>query len=769
MQLLGNLSIRRKLMVIILLTSGIVLLLACAAFVAYDQVTFRRSLQSDLQTLAEIIGASGGGAVALGDKETGEEFLGALRAREPIVSACFYLTNDQALAFYRRPGWGGPQPPARPERAGLRYEDGYLLVFQPMVFRGETVGTLFIQYGMGEARTRLHAFVGVVGLILLGAVAMVVVISAPMQRVISEPILELAQTARVVSEQKNYAVRAKRRTQDEVGFLIDRFNDMLGTIETREKELREVNEQLIQSENRAQAATHAKSQFLASMSHELRTPLTAIIGFSEMLLSEAEADGRKEQAEDLERIHGAAKHLLGLINGLLDLSKIEAQKMEVNLEVFDIPALIRDVTSTFRPLVSKKANTLAIECPDQIGSMKADLVKVRQSLFNLLGNANKFTDKGTVRLTVARHPGASGESIQFRIADTGIGMTPEQMSRLFQPFTQADASTSRRYGGTGLGLTITKHFCEMMGGSIHVESHPGAGSTFIIDLPAEVVKRKPADAHSGARQPSDRPCILVIDDDPNVHRLIEMTLKNEGYALRFATSGTEGLRLAKELKPALITLDVIMPEADGWTVLGGIKSDPHLATTPVIMLTIVGDRDMGFALGAADFLLKPIDRTQLIVTLRRHLRSAPNGPALVVEDDPQLRTMLRRALEAEGWQVEDAEHGAAAMDRVRARIPGVILLDLLMPVMDGFQVLAELRKNPAWRSIPVVVLTAKDLTEEDRRRLVGQTERVLEKGAFVREELLREVRQWVGHLKEKDPGKPSPSPSPLPTPGTSVR
>jgi CheY-like chemotaxis protein len=501
------------------------------------------------------------------------------------------------------------------------------------------------------------------------------------------------------------------------------------------------------------------------MSHELRTPLTAIIGFSEMLISEARAEARAEQVEDLTRINDSANHLLGLINDILDLSKIEAQKMELHLESFELSAFVREVAQMIGPLVEKKANQLVVECPADIGSMRADLVKLRQCLLNLLSNANKFTEKGTIRLVVRRQAAVAGggsgpvaepgprarEVIRFAVADTGIGITPDQISRLFQAFSQADTATARKYGGTGLGLTITKHFCELMGGTIGVASEPGQGSTFTMELPALAAAPKSelqrATTLALPAPSGDGKCVLVIDDDPNVHRLIERTLKDEAVRLYFALNAEEGLRLAKELKPTVITLDVMMPQTDGWSVLSSLKADPELAKIPVIMLTIIGEKELGFALGAAEYLIKPIDRNLLILTLRKYFTEGAASRVLIVEDDRSLREMLRRMLETEKWTVDDAENGVAALEKIRVQIPSVILLDLLMPVMDGFEVLAELHKREEWRRIPVVVITAMDLSPADRARLKEQTEKIFEKGSRLQQELLREVRIYLDHYR----------------------
>lgn len=745
---------------IILLVSGVVLLLACAAFVAYDQLVFRQTMARDLSVLAEVIGRNSRVPLRFETRAKAEEILKTLEATPSILAARLYTTNGTALAQYTKAGVEPLSPPPRLEAPGPpRFVQGGLRVFQTILetegeLLGQPVGMIFLESSLDERWVRLGRFSTGVLLITLGALPVVFLLSSRFQRVISEPLRELAQTAHVVADRKDYSLRAAKRTGGEIGFLVDQFNGMLGQIEKREQELEEVNKQLARSEQAALAATQAKSAFLASMSHELRTPLTAILGFSETLQLAAEAEGRKEEAEDLFRINDSAKLLLGLINGLLDLSKIEAGKMELHLEWFEVASLVREVATTVRPLVEKKANRLVIDCPEQIGSMRADLVKVRQCLFNLLGNANKFTDRGEVKLEVRPNPPADARpaTLSFVVRDTGIGMTPEQIAKVFEAFTQAEVSTSRRYGGTGLGLAITKQFCQMMGGVVRVESASGQGSTFTLELPVEVGKREaaapaPPSPATPRAAPGDRHCLLVIDDDPRVHRLIELTLKQEGYTLRFAADAREGLRLARELRPAVITLDVLMPDVDGWSVLTALKADPELARIPVIMLTIIEDRDLGFALGASEYLLKPIDRHQLMAALKKYVCDEPAGQVLIVDDDPTLRTMLRRTLEMEKWTVAEAENGVVALERIRAGIPSVILLDLLMPVMDGFQLLAELRQRPDWRQIPVVVMTAKDLSEADRSRLRGQTDKVLQKGSYVREELVREVRNCIGRFR----------------------
>jgi PAS domain S-box-containing protein len=502
----------------------------------------------------------------------------------------------------------------------------------------------------------------------------------------------------------------------------------------------------------AESANRAKSQFLANMSHELRTPLSAVIGYCEMLEEEVAELGEDRIVRDLQKINRNARHLLSLINDVLDISKIEAGRMEVHAETFDVAGTVREVADTVQPLIERNSNALEVRCSQDLGRMRSDFVKVRQCLVNLLSNAAKFTENGRITLSVERvsapEEGRDGVLV-FRVADTGIGMTEEQIGKLFRRFAQADASTTRRFGGSGLGLAISKAFCGLLGGSIDVESAPGKGSTFTMRLPAAFdAGRHGGDAAAGndAAPPADTAgqLVLVIDDDASTRELLTRFLRRDGFVVHCAGDGAAGLDMARRLRPSAIILDVMMPRMDGWAVLSALKADPDLADVPVIMVSILDERGLGYSLGAADYLTKPLDWPRLKRVLDRFRCADPPCPVLVVEDDAGARGLLRDMLEREGWSVAEAENGRVALDRIAENRPELILLDLMMPEMNGFALVQALRERPEWRGIPIVVVTARDVTAEDRERLRGQVRQIVRKDQASPEALIGEVRKAIG-------------------------
>jgi signal transduction histidine kinase len=474
-RLLINLSIRRKLIVIILLTTSVVFLLSAAAFFFYDHYTLRSRMVDEVTVLARLIDANTSAYMLFNEQEPAAASLAALKAQPRILSARLFTTEGQLLASYLRGDQDGPPAPPALRDDGYAFLPGKLVLQRSFYVESQPAGRLYLESDTSELRTRLWNYLLTTILIMAGAAVVAFLLSARLQRLVSEPILHLVQVASEVSHERDYSVRAVKLAEDELGLLIDAFNEMLSQIQRRDVELTEARD-------RAEEVSRTKSAFLANMSHELRTPLNAIIGYSEMLQEEVVELGQEGLVSDLVKIHSSGKHLLGLINDILDLSKIEAGKMMLHAESFDLATLIRDVSSTIQPMIEKNGNTLTVVAGD-LGEMHSDVTRVRQVLLNLLSNASKFTAQGTVALTAHRFARDGADWVRFGVRDSGIGMTPDQVNRLFLPFTQADSSTTRKYGGTGLGLAISRRFCNMMGGDVSVESVEGQGSTFTVDLP----------------------------------------------------------------------------------------------------------------------------------------------------------------------------------------------------------------------------------------------------------------------------------------------
>ena len=492
-------------------------------------------------------------------------------------------------------------------------------------------------------------------------------------------------------------------------------------------------------------ADELKSQFLANMSHELRTPLNSIIGFSRVILKGIDGPITDLQQQDLTAIYNAGQHLLGLINDILDLSKIEAGKMELAFEDVDIGDLVNSVMSTAVGLVKDKPVELRKEIQPNLPIIHADPIRVRQVLLNLVSNAAKFTDQGYIKVFARLQKGPHGlEEVLIGVEDTGPGISPEDQEKLFKPFSQVDASPTRKTGGTGLGLSISRNLVEMHGGRIWVESEVGKGSTFYFTLP--VIQATEIQSEDNER------IILAIDDDTNVIHLYQRYLTPEGYRVVPLTDPNAAVARARELKPIAILLDIMMPGRDGWQVLQDLKTNEDTKHIPVIIASIVDEREKGFSLGAAEYLIKPI----LEDDLKRALHTLdPDGQVrevLVVEDDPSDRYLISRLLEEIGpYTIRTAETGQQALEQIRERRPDAIILDLLLPEMDGFTVLEAVRATPEWQDVPVVIFTAADLSPSELTRLRAASQGLLKKGALGTEELLQHLRQILQKVEPAPP------------------
>ncbi|HEX9822068.1 MAG TPA: response regulator [Methylomirabilota bacterium] len=546
--------------------------------------------------------------------------------------------------------------------------------------------------------------------------------------------------------------------RDEIGRLAERFRVMAGQlrehiatleqrVDERTRDLRLKAEELARANADLVRLTKLKSDFLARMSHELRTPLNSIIGFSELLLAEGCGPLNDEQRDALERVKRNGTNLLQLINDILDISKIEADRLTLKLGPVSLRAVVDNALSSLLLRANEKKIALTAAVDPDLPTIYTDEIRLLQILNNLLSNAVKFTERGGVTLTAR---GAAGDRVVITVQDTGIGMSAEDLPKLFTEFFQADSSHTRRYEGTGLGLAITRRLAEALGGGVSVESEVGVGSTFSVTLPVVAPgapAERPAPPAAGAavgRPDADRQrTILVIDDDPETHLLMAENLKPVHARFLTAATGAEGIATARREHPDLILLDVRLPDRHGWEVLHDLKADPTTADVPVIVVSVVDRESLGFSLGAADYLVKPVNWDLLFKVLAR-LGIVPDaGDLLVVDDDPETLQLMRRALEGRGFTVVEALDGRQALAAARERRPGLILLDLMMPVMDGFDTLQHLREDPRTADVPVVVLTAKDLTDDDRDRLGGRVQALFQKQRVPLDHLISEVRSIV--------------------------
>lgn len=454
---------------------------------------------------------------------------------------------------------------------------------------------------------------------------------------------------------------------------------------------------------------------------------------------------------DLGKINKSGKQLLALINDILDISKIESGKMDLYFETCELTGLIRDVMNMVKPLIEENGNQLEVRLID--GDITTDTLKLRQILLNLLSNAAKFTNAGKIVFEVTRQTMDNKEGYCFSVKDTGIGMTPAQIVKLFQPFTQADSSTTRKYGGTGLGLAISQRFCSIMGGNIHVKSSLGSGSTFTCWLPIQTPEQSLISDSSEVQRnnidENNQVSILFIDDEPFNQQMMRRYLDKEGWTLAFAENGEEGLLLAKQLRPKVICLDILMPSMNGWGVLTALKGDSELADIPVVILSKTTDKSRGYALGASEFITKPVQRDRLIEMLDKYISNRAEHSVLVIEDDVTTSEMMAKLLQKEGYIVTQARNGQVALDYMAIEVPSLILLDLMMPELDGFQFVAALREQEAWNDIPIVVVTAKSTTAEDRMKLNGYVKGVIQKGSFDHKSLLMEIQRLISSTKSQ--------------------
>lgn len=765
-------SISRKLTWMNMLVSGAALLLACAAFIAFDMITFRQAMLRNLSTQAQIIGSNSVSALLFNDPQSAENTLLALKAAPNVLSAQVYLPDGRPFASYSRNG--GPHNPVLPpippgQTETHRIENGQIALVRSIVLDGKPIGAVYIRSDLQELQTRFLRYAAIAAIVLSACLLAALLVSSVFRRAVAEPIVDLSKIAKVVSQDKKYSVRATPiRSPAELAILIDAFNEMLAQIqqsegalrlardeleqrvrertaelETAKKEVEEFSRSVLLAKEEVERGSKFKDQFLSTMSHELRTPLNAVLGFSDLLADERYGPLNDRQQRYVAHIHTGGKHLLKLISDILDLSKIEAGRMELVREDVTVASAFAEVISALYPLAEKKSQALLQQAAPNL-HVHADAMRFKQVLMNLAGNAIKFTPEGgRIELAACQ----VDDQVKVEVRDNGPGIPAEQQQRIFEAFFRL-TETGSATEGTGLGLAITSRLVELHGGKLGIESRPGAGTCFYFSLPlVAIIPDEAAPASIPMPRAPKARRILVVEDNPSTGQLIQSQLTSSGYETLRCDKPERAMEMAAEHQPDAITLDLIMQPVHGLEVLRRLKNDARTSMIPVIVVTIVDQPGVGTVFGADEYLIKPVDKATLLAAVERCLRSrggsAPARTILVVEDDVSTLEMIVELLRVYGYAVSTATDGAQARASVAQSLPELVILDLVLPKMSGFELLAEWRSNPRTADLSVFVLTSKDLTKEEEKYVHAHAESLFRKQNSWQEPLIKQLERVV--------------------------
>jgi signal transduction histidine kinase/DNA-binding response OmpR family regulator len=765
-------SVSRKLTWMNMLVSGTALLLACAAFIAYDMVTFRNAIVRNLSMQAEIVGSNTASALLFNDPQSAETTLSALKAAHNISGAGIYSPDGRLFASYSRDAGGQPfaLPAMNTRETEVHWiKNNEIVLVRSMSFQGKPTGIVYIRSDVEELNDRLKQYLGIAAIVLSASLLAALFVSSIFRKSVAQPIVRLAELARVVSREKNYSVRATPvSNHDELAVLIDAFNEMLIQIQQSEAALRKAHDGLeqrvrertreleaakkevesfslsiLRAKEELERASKFKDQFLSTMSHELRTPLNAVLGFSDLLTDERYGSLNEKQRRYVNHIHTGGKHLLRLISDILDLSKIEAGRLQLAIESVPVAASFAEVVDTMRPLADKKLQSVAIHASPDV-SVRADTVRFKQVLMNLIGNAIKFTPEGGVIEVAAER---DGEVVRVEVRDSGPGISPEEQQSIFEAFFRS-SHTDKSVEGTGLGLAITRRLVELHGGQLGLRSEVGSGSCFYFTLPCvAAVDPKEVPTNISAFQTAESGRIIVVEDDPAAAQLLQSHLTSSGYEVLLCDQPQNALEMAAKLQPSAITLDIVMKPLNGWELLSNLKSDHRTTNIPVIIVTIVDQSPMGSLLGADEYIVKPVERATFLAAVERclnqHGKVGSTRPILVVEDDTPTREFIVELLSKRGYAVGSATDGAMARANVAASLPDLVILDLSLPEVSGLELLAEWRVDSRTADLPVFVLTSKDLTVEEQNYIRANTGALFQKHERWQEALIKQLQRVV--------------------------
>lgn len=689
----------------------IALLLSCMGLIGLQYSTDRDASLRRHQQIARVISGNIGAAILFDDRQAARENLSSISGIDDIVWVRAYTQDDRLFAEFR----------SVDGIAGALNQVRY-----PIMLDDERIGEL----RLGVHYRSLMEIISDTALIAFGMFVICLSMALASSRWLGasafRPIERMQSTMRQISVSGDYTVRLEQDPDPDFDVIVSSFNTMLDEVERSNIELSANASELETVSKEALEANLAKSQFLANMSHELRTPLNAIIGYTEVLQEELVAAKLQRSVDDVQWIYSSAKQLLVLINGILDLSKIEAGGMDIEIHEFDVGVLMREVSGMMEPIAAQRGNVLNLQIDPSVTAANTDSAKLRQCLLNLVSNACKFTENGHIFI-LAR---AEGSGLVFTVADTGIGMTPEELDRLFQPFVQADSSTTRRYGGTGLGLTITWRFAEMLGGNVRVESTPNSGSTFTLEIetslgekPIEVPQIISSNPFMGnAPKPernSDKPLALIADDEPSAVQLLTRLVEQSGYETVVAGDGEQCIELARACKPDLILLDIGMPKFNGWQVLEALEQDSQLNAIPTVVVSVDDSRSRAISAGASDHLVKPVNRGELTGILNQY-STKQSGSVLIVEDDEATSRLYERGIQQMGFDVQVVRNGKDAIEALETGVFGFVVTDLRMPYLDGFQLIDVISSWPEEKRPRVVVVSGKVLDDDEAAKLKGK-------------------------------------------------